>query len=108
MPACAATSAREQLTNCWQLHCFPPPQIDVTLVVILGVRAVSGGCIVRYQCLFPTVALAQNFVVVIRERPTVVFAASPVVVFQRTTIRTVNVVNPGARSQKRQTKILKS
>ena len=65
-------------------------------MIILTVRAVGGGCIVRYQCLFPTVVLAQNFVVVIRERPTVVFAASPVVVFQRTTIRTVNVVNPGA------------
>lgn len=73
-------------------------QIEATLVIILAVNAVSGGCIVRYQCLFPTVVLAQNFVVVIRERPTVVFAASPVVIFRTTYIRTVNVVKPGTHS----------
>jgi hypothetical protein len=71
-------------------------QIDVTLVIIVSVSAFNGGCICEYFCLFQTLAVAQNFVVVIRERPLVIFRASPHVIFRQVNVITINVITPGA------------
>ncbi len=51
--------------------------------------------LVAYTVLFPTVELANNFVVVIK-KPAVVFAASAVAVFRSTTVVTTTVSVPGA------------
>ena len=75
----------------------PPPQIDVALVIIVNVQFTSV-VIVQYRCLFPTIVLAQNFVVVIRDRPFDCFRASPYVAFRQINVVTVNVVQPRACS----------
>ena len=65
-------------------------------MVIINVNVVSAGVIVIYETTWPSVDLANNFLVVVRDRPNVVFAASPVPVFRQVNVVNINVVNPSA------------